>query len=442
MTFDASVDGTPARHWAEDERFGHTERVNLAALQREGLRRVVVVAPHPDDETLGAGGLIAEGAALGLEVLVVVVTDGTASHPGVAGIAERRRDEVLGAVDILAPAASVTFLGATDGRVREERDAIRALLTACWEGMAAETLLVVPFSGDGHRDHRIVGALCTELAAGLSVRVVEYPIWLWHWAHASDSIVPWARFTRLVLSPEARERKFRALGQFTSQLGDVLRPSFIENFTGDTEIFVNAETPQLAGQYFDGLYERHTDPWGFESRWYEKRKRAVTLAALPAERYRSALEIGCSIGLVTELLAERCDAVLAVDISEVAVDLARIRLAGAATVELRRADVAAEFPAGEFDLIVLSEVGYYFDGQTLQRVFAAILDHLTDGGTLVACHWLHEVSDYPLSGETVHENLRALPELNEIVVHREDDFLLEVFSRDPRSVAEREGLIS
>ncbi len=202
----------------------------------------------------------------------------------------------------------------------------------------------------------------------------------------------------------------------------------------------------LDAAYFDDLYARRDDPWRLASRWYEQRKRDATMAALTAERYSSALEIGCSIGLLTERLAERCDALLAVDIAEEAVALARERLAAAAgtrsssaAVRIEQHDAFRALPEGEFDLIVLSEVGYYADLDALDRLVTAIEAALHPTGTLVACHWRHPVADYPLRGDDVHARL-ARSSLERIVSHVERDFVLEVYAHDGRSVAEREGL--
>jgi SAM-dependent methyltransferase len=192
----------------------------------------------------------------------------------------------------------------------------------------------------------------------------------------------------------------------------------------------------LASAYFDAVYARHDDPWRYRDRWYEERKRDATVAALIRRRYRRALEVGCSIGLLTERLAERSDDLLAVDIAESAVDQARARLGDRARVERR--DVVAGFPAGPFDLVVLSEVGYYF-GDALDDVLAAARDALAADGELLACHWRHPVADYPLSGDAVHARLPELG-LTRLVRHEEEDFLLEVWSRESDSVARREGL--
>jgi SAM-dependent methyltransferase len=195
----------------------------------------------------------------------------------------------------------------------------------------------------------------------------------------------------------------------------------------------------LPGSYFDALYSRRDDPWRFESRWYERRKRAITMASLPRERYDSALEIGCSLGLLTVDLAERCESVLALDIAKAAVDAARARTAGL-RVRVEQADVAEGLPEGVFDLVVLSEVGYYFASEGLARLLDEIEGRLAANGTLVACHWRHPVDDYPLSGDAVHAAIDHLG-LTRVTSHLEDDFVLEVWTRDGTSVAARTGML-
>jgi len=197
----------------------------------------------------------------------------------------------------------------------------------------------------------------------------------------------------------------------------------------------------LSGDYFDALYARHNDPWGFESRWYETRKRALTLASLPEERFARALEIGCSIGVLTEQLAARCDTLLATDVSAAALATARERVSGLPHVRFEIADAAAPLPAGPFDLIVLSEVGYYFSHDALEQLVLQLGDRLSEGGTLLACHWRHPVADYPLSGDDVHLALGAGLGIERVARHLEKDFVLDVFTTDGRSVAERTGLV-
>ena len=115
----------------------------------------------------------------------------------------------------------------------------------------------------------------------------------------------------------------------------------------------------LPPEYFDQVYQANRDPWNFETSPYERTKYAATLAALPRPHYAEAFEIGCSLGVLSAQLAPRCGHLLAVDVSEAALAQARARCAGLPQVEIRLLRVPEEFPSQQFDLILLSEVGYY-----------------------------------------------------------------------------------
>ncbi|MDP9028496.1 MAG: class I SAM-dependent methyltransferase [Actinomycetota bacterium] len=196
----------------------------------------------------------------------------------------------------------------------------------------------------------------------------------------------------------------------------------------------------LPRDYFEMLYRRKDDPWSFATRWYEERKRALTVAALPRKRYLSVLELGCSTGLITEQLAERSDAVVAIDISQGAVDIARERLGDPTNVHLQRADLRDGLPAGSFELILVSEVAYYLSRSEVDALADGIRDRLAPSADVVLCHWRWPVDDYPLSGDQAHAILREGLELERISLLEERDLLLEVLSTDGRSVATREGL--
>src|SRR6202000_3253872 len=107
-----------------------------------------------------------------------------------------------------------------------------------------------------------------------------------------------------------------------------------------------------------------------------------TLAALPRPRFRRGFEPGCSIGVFTRLLAGRCDRLLATDILEVPLAAARERTAGLDQVEIQRMTIPDEWPTGTFDLVVLSEIGYYFEPRELDRVLAATGPSLRHRGLL------------------------------------------------------------
>jgi SAM-dependent methyltransferase len=198
----------------------------------------------------------------------------------------------------------------------------------------------------------------------------------------------------------------------------------------------------LAPAYFEAMYAESTDPWGFASRWYERRKYALTLAALPRERYARGFEPGCSIGVLTGLLATRCDSLLATDVAAAAVAEARQALAPYDWVDVAELAVPHDWPEGGFDLIVLSEIGYYLDADDLEVLLDRAVASLEPGGTLAAVHWRHPVADYPLRGDDVHDLLGSSPDLHRLARHEEADLLLEIFEAAPAmSVATRSGLL-
>ena len=451
VSFDGRAPGTPVARWTADQRL---RDLPALALLRTG--RTVVVAAHPDDETLGAGGILAELADAGHPAEVVIVSDGAASHPGSPtlgpdALAARRWSEVVEAVHLLSPDSPITMLGHPDGGLREARDAIEDDLRGLLDDGGPVDQLVAPWRGDGHRDHRIVGEVCAALADELGCTLLEYPLWLWHWATPDDPRVPWDRLRAVELADRSVVRKHRAVAAHVTQVTPLssdphdaaaLHPAFVRMFDRAVEVVITAADPRdsLPSEFFDATYDRHDDPWGYTDRWYEERKRALTLAALPEARYERVLEVGCSIGVLTAQLAERTDHLLAVDVSAEAAERARARTADLPHVQVEVADVADVVPPGPFDLVVLSEVGYYFSRPTLERVLAALRARLVPGGTLLACHWRHPVEAYPLTGDEVHRVLRRTTDLALLAEHREADLLLDVYGDDPRSVAERTGL--
>jgi trans-aconitate methyltransferase len=180
-------------------------------------------------------------------------------------------------------------------------------------------------------------------------------------------------------------------------------------------------------RYFDDLYGSDPDPWRFESSWYEQRKYALTMAALPESRYRSAFEPGCSIGVLTSLLARRCDELLATD---VVAERARNRCRTLPGVTLEVRPIPEEWPTGPFDLVVLSEIAYYFDRRALDEIMTRLLDTVVPRATIVRVHWRGR-TNYPLSGDQVHETIDSYTEFESTVHHVEPDFVLDVWNRVP-----------
>jgi SAM-dependent methyltransferase len=193
-------------------------------------------------------------------------------------------------------------------------------------------------------------------------------------------------------------------------------------------------------RYFDGLFAGNDDPWAFRQRWYEQRKRAITLAALPRPHYRAIFEPGCANGELSFELASRCDRLLCCDTAAAAVALACTRLGPFDHAEVRHARLPADWPEEKFDLIVLSEIGYYLDTEDFKRLIQRAEQSLTADGQLLACHWRPPIDGCPLNARQVHDLLHEHLPLARLVLHQEADFLLELWSREPRSVATLEGL--
>lgn len=465
MTFDRRNDGTLEARWRRDAHWPDVRPVDLT-----GVAHLIVVAAHPDDESLGAGGLIARCAGAGLPIEVIVATDGEKSHPGSLVLREPelariRRSELRESVAAVAPTASIDFLGLPDAGLRAHRDALAEAIRA--RILGPHTLVIAPWRADGHGDHEAAGLAAQQAVEGTEARLLEYPIWLWHWAAPEDDRVPWSSFATFDLSAGERLSKAQAIeAHETQQTALSLRPedqpvldeAFLEHFARGFEVFIESEphsdahvpadsrtaTPSasLGQDFFDRFYADADDPWGFETRWYEKRKRSITIASLPRERFGRALEVGCSIGVLTEQLADRCDAVLAVDVAERPLAIARQRLAARSSVRFERMLLPGEWPEGTFDLIVVSEVGYYWSAADRSRAIGLAERSLAADGVLVLCHWRHAVKDYPEAGDAVHQAFVSESSLVRLVFHEEEDFLLDILVREGSpSVARETGLL-
>jgi LmbE family N-acetylglucosaminyl deacetylase len=231
--------GTDERTWAAWSWLSTLPGSGLAGLA--GVTSAVVVAAHPDDEVLGAGGLTAVLAASRARLRLVAVTDGERSHRGhatPAALARRRTAETADALRALgAQAAEVVRLQLPDSRLAAREKQLTAVLAPLVAGF---DLCLAPWEHDLHPDHEVAGRAARQAASG---PVYRYPVWMWHWAVPADSRVPWDRALRIPLPPRAASRKRAAIRCFASQvqdrghgLGPVLSPGMIAHFTRPVEV--------------------------------------------------------------------------------------------------------------------------------------------------------------------------------------------------------------
>jgi LmbE family N-acetylglucosaminyl deacetylase/SAM-dependent methyltransferase len=434
---------------------------------------IVVVSPHPDDESLAVGGLIARAAAGGPPVEVILATIGEASHPDSPShspdaLARIRAAEFRAALAALHPGAGFRFLGIPDGASGAHEPVLEEAIAHAVGFAGPRPLIVAPWRGDGHHDHRVAGEAAARVAARTHAMLAEYPIWMWHWGDpADDGGIPWPSAVRIDLDDDARAAKRQALAAYRSQTeplspapGDeaIVDDRHRSHFDRAAElVFLTPAAPTIEGPdeevelegdgsvgpsrtraSFEDFYERRPGGWDFSS-WYETRKREVLLSALPRERFGRTLELGCATGILTARLAERSDATVGVDIAEAPLREARWN---APTVTFERLTVPDEWPDGAFDLVVLSEVGYYLSEADLDRTVDRALACLGDDGVFVACHWRHPDDDAVTDAARVHDRIAARWPGRRSVHHAEDDILVDVFVRaGSLSIAADAGLV-
>lgn len=447
MTFSHTDEGTAEADWAGSGLAAVAE-LPLAPEELAGLR-FVVLAAHPDDETLGAGGLLAKLHSAGADVEILLFTAGEGSHPDSMTVSPgqlgtTRVNEFGAALAALGHTGNWRFLGLPDSGLAGHAAEIAAHLgeaASRHSGPPDQLVIVAPYRNDGHADHDALGAAAAQVARDGGHGLLEYPIWYWLWATPAHP--EWESWTRFPLDPAAQAAKAAAMRAHASQVlplsplpGDeaLLSAHFLRHFERSFEAFAwtpaqtSAAAPHSsadAERIFDVVHSAADDPWRYTTSWYEHRKRALTLAALPQEHYRSGLEIGCSIGTLTVELAGRCASLLAVDASSAALTRAAERLATFPGVTLRQLTLPGSWPDGTYDLVVVSEVGYYLSPAEFGLLLERIEDSIKPGGTLLLCHWRHPVSGWELDGETVHALARDHLRWPTAGLYRERDFVLE-----------------
>jgi LmbE family N-acetylglucosaminyl deacetylase len=230
------------RPGTEEDAWGGWPRLGrLPAVDPLAWRSVAVIAAHPDDEVLGAGGLMAMLAAAGVRLRLIAVTDGEASHPGAdpAVVARTRIAESAAALDRLgAGDAEVIRLGFPDAGVADREEELAAILAERCAGFGA---CLAPWEADGHADHEAAGRAARRAVPDM----LAYPVWMWHWATPGDPRVPWQRACRVALPADAAARKRSAIAAFASQLTDregglapILPAGVVAHFTRRQEVLL------------------------------------------------------------------------------------------------------------------------------------------------------------------------------------------------------------
>ncbi|WP_216896325.1 PIG-L deacetylase family protein [Nocardia alni] len=241
---DPAATGTPHEVWSRWRR-------GLPVLPTAGCRHVIVLAAHPDDEVLGAGGLIALARSHGVPVTIVVATNGEASHPNSPShspeqLARIRIEESRLAAGELAAEPPVR-LGLADGDLTAQQTLLgERLHDILSRHGGADARCVSVWRHDGHPDHEAVGRAGAAACGRTGTPLIEFPVWMWHWATPEHPLLRGIEARRLPLPGTARNAKIRALNRFRSQtlpLSDdpadraILPPHVLERFTGSAEVF-------------------------------------------------------------------------------------------------------------------------------------------------------------------------------------------------------------
>ncbi|GAY08022.1 bifunctional PIG-L family deacetylase/class I SAM-dependent methyltransferase [Pseudonocardia sp. N23] len=414
---------------------------DLPPMDVAGAGPLVVVAAHPDDETLGAGGYVAAVHSAGAEVRLVVATDGEAAYPdldpdGRAALGRARREELRDALRTLGLAdVDVTWLGLPDSGLAAHHDTLVDALRPLLDGA---TTCLAPWSDDPHPDHAAVGA-ATTAAAPLTTHCWAFPIWACVRGTPDDVALPWDRAARHDLGATATQDKRDAVARFATQVGappgggaPVLPPEVLAHFDTGVELFLRSprRTGAPASRFADLYATADGDPWSTRTSWYERRKRAVTMACLPREHYRRAAEPGCGTGELTRELAGRCDTLHASDFAPAAVATAGAAVAasGHVTVSQAALPTAAALPDG-LDLAVLSEVLYYLSAPDLDATIDRLADAVDPGGDVVVVHWRGWPADAPHDTRAVRARFDADDRFVPLVEHLDGEFALHVRRR-------------
>lgn len=193
--------------------------------------------------------------------------------------------------------------------------------------------------------------------------------------------------------------------------------------------------PDFEAPYLD------SDPWGYQQHWYENRRRHLIAAMLPYEQLGHVLEVGCANGLMAKALASRSQHWLGVDIASRAIELAQQQVQDAPNVTLWHMDITAQWPAKNFDTVLMCDVGYYMDDIAIQHLASQMRQTMTPQAVLLAAHWRHDFEEVVTPTPEVHRILAKASKFKEVAQYSDKDLLVQVWTRNGLSVAQQEGLL-
>ena len=383
-------------------------------LRLIGAGGLVVLAPHPDDETIGASALIAAAADARHRIALVALTNGEGSHRGSIAfppkrLAELRQSEQNAAMAVLCGGAGfeTLHLNLPDGESERHPDfATCAARIAALCDLIGATALAATLPDDPHPDHNAAGRLAQAVRTlRPQLRLLFYPVWL---ARLDDDAeIDANRLLPFRLSVPAF-RKPKALACHASQLGQIV-PDDADGFVLPDWFLARQKEPletifwaSMPGTppdaaHFASLYADDADPWHVNASPYEVAKRNAILSTLCDQRFENGLEIGCGEGHLTALLADRCQNMLGIDLDPAIVKRANERHGNGSRLVFREGRLPEAFPAGHYDLIVFSEVLYYLSEVQLQQMAAAVNAATRVGAHLRFVNYLG-ATDTPLSG--------------------------------------------
>lgn len=353
--------------------------------------RLLVLAPHPDDEILGAGGIMARHAQRGGEVAVIVASDGGRSDPAVPASlqAARRRSECCnGLMALLGVAPPLLFLSAPDGGLEAAMvplgpDSALGQFLAQYP----PTTIITTDPADAHPDHKAAFGLASRIiAAGHGAVLQVMPV-----SQRIDGVFDPRGYEAWPVAEHA-PAKATALACHVSQIdtatGFALSTAMLAGAAESEYLRLAFDRRAVAehavpADHFDQLFAASRDPWDYDHAAYERDRFARTVRALADRRYRSALELGCANGALTSHLAPLCDRLVATDVSAMAVLLAEARLEDARHVRIEHGAVPADLSAQTFDLFVLSDMLYYLGLDGIVQLLA-----LLEPRAAPQCRWL------------------------------------------------------